>query len=44
MTAHACAEEKAQCLEAGMSDFLIKPFNSTALFAVLLWALRWRGW
>jgi CheY-like chemotaxis protein len=38
MTANAFAEDKAQCIEAGMSDFLIKPFNPDQMFAILLQA------
>ncbi|MDO8787546.1 MAG: PAS domain S-box protein [Sulfuritalea sp.] len=39
MTANAFAEDKARCLEAGMNDFLIKPFDPDRLFAVLLHGL-----
>ena len=38
MTANVFAEDKAQCIEAGMSDFLIKPFNPDQMFAILLQA------
>ncbi len=36
MTANAFAEDKERCLEAGMNDVLIKPFDPDDLFAVLL--------
>ncbi len=39
MTANAFAEDKARCLAAGMTDFLIKPFNPDELFTVLLRSL-----
>jgi CheY-like chemotaxis protein len=42
MTANAFAEDKAQCIEAGMSDFLAKPFSPDQLFAILLRALNAR--
>ncbi len=39
MTANAFAEDKAQCIAAGMNDFLIKPFNPEELFSILLRSL-----
>jgi len=38
MTANAFAEDKARCMDAGMNDFLIKPFDPLGLYAV---SLRW---
>ncbi len=38
MTANAFAEHRVACLEAGMNDFLIKPFMPDSLFSILL---RW---
>ena len=42
MTANAFAEDKALCIEAGMDDYLTKPFSPDALFAILLCALSRR--
>ncbi len=39
MTANVFTEDKAECLAAGMNDFLIKPFNPDQLFAILLRSL-----
>jgi two-component system sensor histidine kinase/response regulator len=39
MTANAFKEDKERCLEAGMNDFLIKPFTPEDLFATLLRSL-----
>jgi PAS domain S-box-containing protein len=39
MTANAFAEDKALCHEAGMSDFLVKPFDPDTLFSTLLHSL-----
>jgi len=38
MTGNAFGEDKARCIEAGMNDFLAKPFNPDALFGKVL---RW---
>jgi CheY-like chemotaxis protein len=39
MTANAFADDKVRCVEAGMSDFLVKPFDPETLFAILLRSL-----
>jgi len=36
MTANAFSEDKARCFEAGMDDFVSKPVDTDALYAVLL--------
>ena len=38
MTAHALADERERCLEAGMNDHVSKPIDPDALFATLM---RW---
>ncbi len=41
MTANAFAEDKARCKEAGMDDFIAKPFDPEVLFAIVLkWLAR----
>jgi CheY-like chemotaxis protein len=35
LTAHVMADQRDQCLEAGMNDFLAKPIRQDALTAVL---------
>ena len=35
MTANAFNEDKLRCLDAGMNDFLVKPFNPDQLFVTL---------
>jgi PAS domain S-box-containing protein len=40
MTANAFAEDKAQCLAAGMNDFITKPFDPQVLYRTMLfWML-----
>ena len=39
MTANVFVEDKLRCMEAGMSDFLAKPFDPVTLFETLLHAL-----
>ena len=36
VTANAFTEDKARCLDAGMSDFVAKPVDPVALHAVML--------
>jgi CheY-like chemotaxis protein len=36
MTANAFIEDRARCLDAGMNDFLIKPFVPELLFSTLV--------
>ena len=36
MTANVFVEDRERCLDAGMSDFLGKPFNPDMLYRVLL--------
>jgi CheY-like chemotaxis protein len=36
MTAHAMKEDKHECLDAGMNDYITKPFKPTELYRVLL--------
>jgi two-component system sensor histidine kinase ChiS len=40
MTAHAMKEDKEECLDAGMNDYITKPFKPTELYRVLL---KWLG-
>lgn len=43
MTANVFEDDKAQCIAAGMNDFLPKPFTPVELFATLLRSLERRG-
>mgnify|MGYP002776132932 CR=1 FL=1 len=44
LTANAFAEDRKRCMEAGMDDFVAKPFEPEPLFGVLLkWLDRGRG-
>jgi CheY-like chemotaxis protein len=36
MTANVFAEDRARCFQAGMDDFLMKPFSPETLFGMLL--------
>ncbi len=36
MTAHAMKEDREECLEAGMNDYITKPFKPTELYRLLL--------
>jgi len=40
MTAHALARDRAQCLEAGMNEVIVKPFEPNELFAAVARWLR----
>ncbi len=40
MTANVFAEDRARCMDAGMDDFLTKPFEPEELFSTML---RWLG-
>ena len=43
MTANAFAEDRARCIEAGMDDFVSKPFNREQFYQTLLKWLSGKG-
>jgi CheY-like chemotaxis protein len=43
MTANAFAEDKARCLDAGMDDFIAKPFDPEHFYGTLLQWLSMRS-
>ena len=42
ITANAFADDKARCFEAGMNEFMVKPFDPDAIFSILLRAFEHR--
>ncbi|MFT2612677.1 response regulator, partial [Escherichia coli] len=43
MTANALAEDRQRCLDAGMDDFIAKPFRTQELRAILVTRLTEMG-
>jgi len=43
MTANAFADDRVQCLDAGMNDFIAKPVDPDRLFVAMLHWLRQRS-
>jgi CheY-like chemotaxis protein len=43
MTANAFEEDRRQCFDAGMDDFITKPFDPDHLYSLLLKWLRMRA-